>query len=188
MIGSNIRIQYAISTDLDTVTDLHAEARATYYRGHIPDAAFEGPEELARSRAGWAGAIDAGRVLVARTGGTGGSDRTGGSDGAGGSGGSGGSGGEIVGIAAYGIRDGIMTLSQLHVRPAHWRAGIGTALHTACTEAWRAAGVTTARLEVYEHNRRAQSFYAAHGWTPDPDTPRSGAHLVLRLTLAAGTE
>ncbi|MGW5421511.1 GNAT family N-acetyltransferase [Streptomyces sp. NPDC003943] len=167
MIESHIRIQYAVSTDLDAVTDLHAEARATYYRGHIPDADFEGPEELARTRAGWAGAIDEGRVLVARVGGAG---------------------GEIAGIAAYGIRDGIMNLSQLHVRPARWRAGIGTALHAACAAAWRAAAVSTARLEVYEHNHRAQSFYAAHGWIPDPDTPRSGAHLVLRLTLAPAAE
>ncbi|MFJ9828222.1 GNAT family N-acetyltransferase [Streptomyces sp. NPDC101160] len=188
MIESNIRIQYAIFTDLDAITDLHTEARATYYRGHIPDADFEGPEELARTRAGWAGAIEEGRVLVARVGSAGGAAGGGGGGGAAGGGAAGGAGGEIAGIAAYGIRDGIMNLSQLHVRPAHWRAGIGTALHAACADAWRTAGVATARLEVYEHNHRAQSFYAAHGWIPDPHTPRSGAHLVLRLTLAPGTE
>ncbi|MFJ3901790.1 GNAT family N-acetyltransferase [Streptomyces sp. NPDC090025] len=168
MIGSTPRIQYATAADLDAVTALHAEARATYYRGHLPDEAFEGPEELARSRAGWATAIPAGRVLCAWD-----------ADGA------------LTGIAAYGGHEksgGVVTLSQLHVRPARWRGGVGTALHTACVTAWRAAGATGARLEVYEHNVRAQSFYAARGWVPDPVAPRAGDHLVLQLTLAPAAE
>ncbi|GAA2807628.1 GNAT family N-acetyltransferase [Streptomyces showdoensis] len=161
MIGSPLRIHQAVPADLDAVVALHTEARATYYRGHLPDEAFAGPGELARSRAGWAAAIDAGRVLGARD-----------------------TAGELLGIAAYGERDGVMTLSQLHVAPARWRGGVGTALHTACVDAWRAAGVSTARLEVFEPNLRARAFYAARGWLPDPDTPRDGDHLVLRLTLA----
>lgn len=167
MIGSPVRIQYATPADLDAVAALHAEARATYYRGHLPDAAFEGPEELARTRAGWTAAVDAGRVLAARE------DAPA---------------GELLGIAAYGERDGVMTLTQLHVAPARWRGGVGTALHTACVNAWRAAGVRTARLEVFDRNARAQAFYAARGWLPDPDTPRVGDHLVLRLTLAPTAE
>ncbi|MER8045143.1 GNAT family N-acetyltransferase [Streptomyces sp. NPDC094032] len=164
MTGTPLRIDRAAPADLDAVAALHAEARATYCRGHLPDAAFEGPEELDRSRTGWGAAIDAGRVLAARDATT----------------------GELLGIAAYGERDGVMHLSQLHVAPVRWRGGVGTALHAACAEAWRAAGVRRARLEVYERNTRAQAFYAARGWLPDPDGPRSGDHLVLRLTLAPG--
>lgn len=157
-------IRYATAADLDAVTALHAEARATYYRGHLPESAYAGPDELARSRTGWAGAIDRGAVLCAELD------------------------GEVAGIAAYGERDGVMFLSQLHVAPARWRRGVGAALHTACVEAWRAAGVTIAVLEVFEKNERAQAFYAAHGWTPDPVSPHSGNHLVLRLTLAPEAE
>ncbi|MFB7585482.1 GNAT family N-acetyltransferase [Streptomyces sp. NPDC056169] len=175
-------IRYATATDLDAVTALHAEARATYYRGHLPESDYAGPEELARSRAGWAGAIERGAVLCAELDGE--SDE----GGKGGKAGEGGEAGEVAGIAAYGERDGVMFLSQLHVAPAHWRRGVGSALHAACVEAWRAAGVTTAVLEVFEKNDRAQGFYAAHGWTPDPDSPRSGDHLVLRLTLAPKAE
>lgn len=163
-----IRIRYATADDLDAVAALHAEARATYYRGHLPESDYTGPEELARSRTGWAGAIERGAVLCAELEG----DR----------------GGEVAGIAAYGERDGLMHLSQLHVAPAHWRRGVGGALHAACAEAWRAVGVTAARLEVFEKNERAQAFYAAHGWIPDPESPRSGNHLVLRLTLGPETE
>ncbi|MCB8904847.1 MULTISPECIES: GNAT family N-acetyltransferase [unclassified Streptomyces] len=157
-------IRLATPADLDAVVALHTEARATYYRGHIPDADFLGPGEIARSRAGWAAAVERGAVLCAVRD------------------------GELAGIAAYGERDGRTHLTQLHVLPARWRAGVGTELHAACVDDWRAAGVTEARLEVFEKNERAQAFYAAHGWTPDPEAPRDGDHLVLRLTLGPETE
>ncbi|WP_327684901.1 GNAT family N-acetyltransferase [Streptomyces sp. NBC_00467] len=157
-------IRPAVPEDLDAVTALHAEARATYYRGHIPDEAFDSPAEHARTRAGWAAAIERGAVLCAERNGA------------------------LAGVAASRTVDGVMTLTQLHVHPALWRAGIGTALHRACVEGWRSAGVTTARLEVFEHNRRAQDFYTAHGWTPDPDEPLSGNHLVMRLTVPRAAE
>ncbi|MEV6785979.1 GNAT family N-acetyltransferase [Streptomyces sp. NPDC051098] len=157
-------IRPAALADLDAVTALHAEARATYYRGHLPDEAFGGPAEHARTRAGWAAAIERGAVICAER------------DGA------------LAGVAASRAIDGVMTLTQLHVHPALWRAGIGTALHQACVAGWRLAGVATARLEVFAHNRRAQDFYAAHGWRPDPDEPFSGDHLVLRLTVPRGVE
>ncbi|GEB59256.1 GNAT family N-acetyltransferase [Streptomyces gardneri] len=162
-----LTIRPATAADLDAVTSIHADARATYYRGHLPESDYAGPEELARARTGWAGAIERGAVLCAEPDGEG----TG-----------------IAGIAAFGEREGVMVLTQLHVAPAHWRRGVGGALHAACVEAWRAAGTTTAVLEVFDRNERAQAFYAAHGWTPDPDSPRSGDHLVLRLTLAPQPE
>ncbi|MCT4355006.1 GNAT family N-acetyltransferase [Streptomyces sp. Je 1-79] len=157
-------IRTATPRDLDAIAALHLQARATYYGGHIPDAEFAGPEELARTREGWSRAVERGDVLCA--------ERD----------------GEVGGVAAYSRGDGVVTLTQLHVRPDRWRRGLGTALHAACLDVWRAEGIATARLLVFEKNERAQAFYAAHGWTPDPDTPRSGTHVVLRLTVAPAAE
>jgi RimJ/RimL family protein N-acetyltransferase len=156
-------IRAATSADLDAIVALHAEARATYYRGRVPDEEFAGPGERARTRTAWATALtrDEGgaAVLCAEYEGC------------------------PAGVAAYRRVDGVTTLTQLHVSPTHWRRGIGTALHAACAAAWRRQGVDTARLEVFEPNKRAQSFYTAHGWYPDPDRPRHGTHLILRLRV-----
>ncbi|GGT66143.1 MULTISPECIES: GNAT family N-acetyltransferase [Streptomyces] len=157
-------IRHANADDLDTIAALHLAARATYYRGHVPEEEYAGPEELARTRAAWSGAVGRGQVLCA--------ERD----------------GEVAGVAAYRPVDGVMTLTQLHVRPDRWRRGVGAELHAACLEAWRAEGVTTARLQVFDRNERAKAFYAAHGWTPDTGAPRSGTHLVLRLTVEPATE
>ncbi|WP_274556889.1 GNAT family N-acetyltransferase [Streptomyces spiramyceticus] len=154
-------IRNATPADLDAIAALHTAARATYYRSHIPEEDFSGPAELARTREGWAAAIarDDANVLCAEDEGT------------------------VAGTAAFRVREGIMTLTQLHVAPTHWSRGLGTALHTACVETWQRTGTRQARLEVYEHNLRAQTFYARHGWHPDPETPRVGAHLVLLLDV-----
>ncbi|MGW6569374.1 N-acetyltransferase family protein [Streptomyces sp. NPDC054975] len=160
-------IRHATPDDLDAIAALHLEARSTYYRAHLPATEYAGPEELARSREGWSRAVERGDVLVAERDGV------------------------PAGVAAYSrsdTGDGTVTLTQLHVRPDHWRRGVGTELHTACLDAWRAEGLTEARLLVFEPNERARAFYAARAWTPDPDAPRSGTHLVLRLTLAPGPE
>ncbi|MEU3182651.1 GNAT family N-acetyltransferase [Streptomyces sp. NPDC006923] len=160
-------IRAATPDDLDAIAALHAEARATYYRGHLPEAEYDGPAERARSRDAWSAALareePEAAVLLA--------DHR----------------GVIAGVAAYRPVDGVMTLTQLHVSPAHWRRGIGTALHTACVTAWQHTGVRTARLLVFEHNIRAQDFYTRHGWRPDPGDPRQDTHLVLRLAVPAPT-
>ncbi|MGW5273355.1 N-acetyltransferase family protein [Streptomyces sp. NPDC004044] len=155
-------IRTATPADLDGIVRLHTEARATYYRGHLPEEEYAGAAEVGRSRDGWSRAIDRpdATVLCAERDGT------------------------LAGTAAYAVRDGVMHLTQLHVFPSHWRTGIGTELHTACVDAWRQAGVDSARLEVFVHNTRARSFYADRGWNPDPDHPRSGTHLVLRLMVS----
>jgi ribosomal protein S18 acetylase RimI-like enzyme len=76
-------------------------------------------------------------------------------------------------------------LFQFHVDPDHWRSGIGTALHTACREQWRADGRRTAVLDVHTDNRRAQAFYTRQGWVPDPEHPPADGdhHLYLRYTV-----
>lgn len=156
-------IRTAQPADLDAIAALHTRARATYYRGHIPEEAYAGDAELARTREGWSGAIarDAseGVVLCAEWD------------------------GELTGVAAFRTTDGETTLTQLHVDPVHWRRGTGTALHAACLDAWRRAGIHRVRLEVYEHNLRAQAFYATHGWLPDPSAARSGSHRTLWLEV-----
>ncbi|WP_349372198.1 GNAT family N-acetyltransferase [Streptomyces sp. G-G2] len=164
-------IRTALPADLDAIAALHTRARATYYRGRIPEDAYAGGAELARTREGWSRA-------VAR----GGGDR-----------GDGGvlcaeQDGELTGVAAFRTTAGETTLTQLHVDPAHWRRGTGAALHAACLDRWRRAGVPRVRLEVYEHNLRAQAFYAAHGWRPDPQTLQAGSHRTLWLTVPADAE
>ncbi|MFD8882635.1 GNAT family N-acetyltransferase [Streptomyces erythrochromogenes] len=157
-------IRNARPADLDAIAALHTRARATYYQGHIPEEAYAGEAELARTREGWTAAVAReaaeGGVLCAEEG------------------------GELTGVAAFRTQGGETTLTQLHVDPVRWRRGTGAALHEACLEAWRRAGVRRVRLEVYEHNIRAQAFYAAQGWVPDPSATSSGSHRTLWLDVA----
>ncbi|MDH6538790.1 GNAT family N-acetyltransferase [Streptomyces lavendulae] len=161
-------IRTALPTDVAAIAALHTRARATYYRGRVPEEEYNGTAELARSREGWARAVgrapSQGRVFCA--------ERD----------------GEVTGVAAFLTADGETTLTQLHVDPAHWRRGTGAALHAACLDAWRRAGIERVRLEVYGHNLRAQAFYASHGWLPDPADTSSGTHrtLWLRVPRASG--
>ncbi|MEU5150236.1 GNAT family N-acetyltransferase [Streptomyces yangpuensis] len=156
-------IRNARPADLDAIAALHTRARATYYQGHIPEEAYAGEAELARTRESWTLAVarDAteGGVLCAEEY------------------------GELTGVAAYRTQDGETTLTQLHVDPVHWRRGTGGALHAACVEVWRRAGIRRVRLEVYEHNLRAQAFYTAQGWLPDPAGTPSGSHRTLWLEI-----
>jgi ribosomal protein S18 acetylase RimI-like enzyme len=103
--------------------------------------------------------------------------------------------GEVVGMALTGPSQDIVgpwvgQLYQIHVHPDHRRKGIGTALHTTCLDAWRAAGITVGVLEVWSRDERAQTFYESHGWRPDGHTrpgPRDdtgdSTYLRLRRTI-----
>ncbi|WP_330295752.1 GNAT family N-acetyltransferase [Streptomyces sp. NBC_00503] len=156
-------IRTAHPADLDAIAALHTRARATYYRGRIPEESYGGAAELARTREGWSRA-------VTRTGTEGGvlcAERD----------------GELTGVAAFRTDGDETTLTQLHVDPVHWRRGTGAALHEACLEAWRRAGIRRVRLEVYEHNLRAQAFYARQGWLPDPAGAQAGSHRILWLAV-----
>ncbi|MFE2167905.1 GNAT family N-acetyltransferase [Streptomyces sp. NPDC059447] len=161
-------IRTAQPADLDAIAALHTRARATYYQGHIPEEAYAGEAELTRTREAWSRAVarpaTVGRVLCAEEG------------------------GEVTGVAAFLTAEGETTLTQLHVDPVHWRRGTGAALHAACLDAWRRAGISRVRLEVYEHNLRAQAFYARHGWLPAPASGRTGSHRTLWLTVPPSGE
>ncbi|MEV2254920.1 GNAT family N-acetyltransferase [Streptomyces sp. NPDC050147] len=154
-------IRTALPDDAPALAALHARARATYYPEGLPEEGVDGT-------ALWRGAIErrVGHVLCAVRE------------------------GRIVGVASFRTSGGeeadAMTLFQFHVDPEHWRAGIGTDLHAACVEEWRADGVRTATLEVHRENRRAQAFYVRHGWQPAEQDEGAGTHLRMRLSVPPG--
>jgi ribosomal protein S18 acetylase RimI-like enzyme len=153
-------IRTALPAEAGAVADLHLRARSTYY----PDGV---PEDGTDWSAAWRGAIERpdGQVLCAVEH------------------------GRIVGIASFrapeGAPAGTVKLFQFHVDPDHWRSGVGTALHAACVEQWRADGRRTAVLDVHVGNERAQAFYAHRGWVPDPENPPAEGdhHLFLRYAV-----
>ncbi len=146
----------------DEVADavaLHARARATYYPDGLPQ---DGTNWLAA----WRSALvrPDGQVLCVVEE------------------------GRMIGLASFRTPEGApadtVKLFQFHVDPGHWRRGVGSALHTACVEAWTSDGKRTAVLEVHVGNRRAQLFYRRHGWVPEPAGP-GDRHLTMRLPLTA---
>lgn len=164
-VTGSLVIRTALPAEAEAVTALHARARATYYPDGIPD---DGTDWLA----GWRAAVERpdGQVLCAV-------EQA-----------------RIVGLASFRTPEGTpadtVKLFQFHVDPDHWRAGIGTALHTACVEQWQADRRRTAVLDVHVDNRRAQAFYARQGWIPDPENPPADGdhHRFLRYAVgSAGT-
>ncbi|MEU9209630.1 GNAT family N-acetyltransferase [Streptomyces sp. NPDC048415] len=153
-------IRTALPAEATNVVALHARARATYYPDGVPQ---DGTDWLAA----WQGAIQRpdGHVLCVVED------------------------GRMTGIASFRTAEGApadtVKLFQFHVDPEHWRAGIGTELHAACVEEWRADKKRTATLDVHVDNRRAQAFYARQGWVPDPENPPSESdhHLYLRYAV-----
>ncbi|MEU3460038.1 GNAT family N-acetyltransferase [Streptomyces sp. NPDC006733] len=158
MNATSVTVRDAHPDDLDDIADVHRRARATYYAGHLPEEEYNGPDELARCRAGTGRAIGSAdrRVLCAVR-----EDR-------------------IVAFAVLGFRPGEEKLFQFHVDPDHWRAGLGSVLHAACVTAWQEAAVTAARLDVFEPNRRARAFYARQGWVEDG---RADDHVTMLLRV-----
>ncbi|MFF6956226.1 MULTISPECIES: GNAT family N-acetyltransferase [unclassified Streptomyces] len=158
MSSPHIRVRPATPEDLSAISDIHARARASYYAGHLPAEEYSGPAELERQRVGTARAIssDDRTVLCAVR-----DDR-------------------VVGFAVLAARHDEDTLFHFHIDPSVWRTGTGTALHRACVAVWQAAGLTTARLEVFAPNARARAFYTHQGWQEDG---RTGDHVRMRLTV-----
>ncbi|MBC9726886.1 GNAT family N-acetyltransferase [Streptomyces sp. TRM68367] len=155
-------IRTALPAEAASVAELHLRARATYYPDGLPDADADWPGR-------WREVIERpeGQVLCAVRD------------------------GRLVGIASFRPAEGApadtVKLVQFHVDPGHWRTGVGTALHTACVEQWRADGRCTAVLDVHRDNERAQAFYARQGWVPDPEQQPPAEdkdhHLCLRFAV-----
>ncbi|MGW5659228.1 N-acetyltransferase family protein [Streptomyces sp. NPDC003758] len=157
--GSRV-IRTALSAEAPAVADLHVRARATYYPEGLPQ---DGTDWLAA----WRAAIQRpdGHVLCVVEH------------------------GHLVGVASFRTPEGAhadtVKLFQFHVDPGHWRRGIGSQLHAACVEEWQADGKRTAVLDVHVDNRRAQVFYARHGWVPDLEnlSAEDDHHVHLRYTV-----
>ncbi|MFI7411452.1 GNAT family N-acetyltransferase [Streptomyces sp. NPDC049627] len=149
-------IRTAVSAEVESIAALHARARATYYPDGVPD---DGTDWLAA----WRTAVQRpdGHVLCVVEQ------------------------GRIIALASFRTPEGApaetVKLFQFHVDPDHWRAGVGTALHTACAEEWRADGKRTAVLDVHVDNRRAQAFYRRQGWVAEPED--GSHHLAMRLDV-----
>ncbi|SFE98635.1 Protein N-acetyltransferase, RimJ/RimL family [Actinacidiphila alni] len=145
MSTPHTRVRPATPEDLSALSDIHARARASYYAGHIPAEEYSGPAELERQREATARAIasDEHTVLCAVR-----DDH-------------------VVGFAVLAARHDEDKLFHFHIDPSVWRTGAGTALHHACVDVWRTAGLTRARLEVFAPNARARAFYADQGWQED---------------------
>ncbi|CUW27624.1 GNAT family N-acetyltransferase [Streptomyces reticuli] len=156
-------IRGALPAEAENIAALHRRARSTYYPDGLPDDGIDWT-------AAWRGAVERpdGQVLCVVEEGT------------------------ILGIASFRPPQdgpaGTVKLFQFHVDPDHWRRGIGTALHAACVARWRADGRHCAVLDVHVDNLRARSFYARHGWVPDPAHPPAPGdhHLFLRLSVPPG--
>ncbi|CAM5502373.1 GNAT family N-acetyltransferase [Streptomyces griseomycini] len=156
----SLLIRTALAVEAPDIAALHRRARSTYCPDGLPD---DGTDWRAR----WREAVERpdGHVLCAVR------DA------------------RLVGVASFRTPQGgpaeTVELFQFHVDPGHWRSGVGTALHAACVEQWRADGGREAVLEVHPGNRRAQAFYARRGWTPDPRRPpaEDDHHLHLRFTV-----
>ncbi|MEV0739247.1 GNAT family N-acetyltransferase [Streptomyces sp. NPDC050549] len=152
-----LMIRTALPVDAEAIADLHFRARSTYYPDGLPPSDSDW-------RAAWLGSIERpdAHVLCAVED------------------------GRVVAVASFRTPDGgpadTVKLFQLHVDPDRWRAGLGTALHAACVEQWRADARRTAVLDVHVANGRAQAFYVRQGWVADPAD--GDHHLGMNLAVA----
>jgi ribosomal protein S18 acetylase RimI-like enzyme len=167
-----VRVRLATFDDIETIAAIHTEARTAYYRGYVPDAELRDPAAHVLRRDAYRDRVRAPEytVLCAERG------------------------GRVLGFTLFGPPSvpepgsgppTVAQLRQIHVDPAHWRLGIGSALHDACVRAWQAAAITVGRVDVWRHDHHALSFYDAHGWRPE--SQRGQAHArpgYLHLTLA----
>jgi ribosomal protein S18 acetylase RimI-like enzyme len=75
-------------------------------------------------------------------------------------------------------------IAATYVDPAHWRAGIGSALLDAALAELRQADYEEVTLWVFADNARARSLYRRFGFEPDGGEARhdwSGGQLEVRL-------
>ncbi|MCS7476300.1 GNAT family N-acetyltransferase [Umezawaea endophytica] len=149
----NLVVRAAKAADSPAIVDIHVPARRSYYEGHLPETELLEWEQVVRAT-GYADRIGRpGRTWLCAE-----------------------DSGVVVGFALVAGPE----LLQLQVRPADWRRGVGSALHAACVDIWRAAGVPVAGLDVFEPNTRAQGFYVRHGWR---EVERGGEPSHVRMAL-----
>ena len=168
--AAGLRVRPATPADVDVIARIHTAARSAYYRGFVAEGRLADPAAGQRRREIYARRLADPRytVLCAEAG------------------------PEVTGFTILGpphepAPGPAVTgqLLQIHVQPERWRRGIGSALHAAAAEVWRAGSVTTARVDVWGGNERGRAFYARHGWRPDGHRREGPAGFdFLRLVLA----
>jgi ribosomal protein S18 acetylase RimI-like enzyme len=166
-----ILIREALPTDAAAILDVHTRSRAAYLRGHLPD------EEIAAQNRRKPSQYE---EVIRRP------DRTTLCA-------------EIEGVMAGFLMigpcyhpepDPLVTsqLYRIYAAPERFGLGVGSALHDAALDVWRATEVVAARLWVWDFNTRALAFYAAHGWFADghedPEPTHIEGHRQLGLRLA----
>jgi putative acetyltransferase len=77
---------------------------------------------------------------------------------------------EDVGAPVGSVSVGGEFLRTLYVVPAHWRTGVGTALHDHALERLSSRGCTRAKLWTLEENWNARRYYEKRGWTLTDET------------------
>jgi ribosomal protein S18 acetylase RimI-like enzyme len=169
---ADVLIRQATVKDVDALVDIHRQARDTYYRGVIPDEELDDPTEHAEMRAAYERGIGRPDRDV----------RCAEQDGA------------VVGFATLGppfepvVDADPQTVGQLfglYVKPSRWGRRVGGSLHEESVGVWQSTGITIARLEVWERNERALTFYLRRGWQPDGRRrPGAGDSSFVRLCLA----
>lgn len=170
MTGPSPTIRRAVPGDAAWMADVHGRARATYYRGVVPDEELDSAADAARRRAVYAQRVEqADRVVLVAA-----------------------LDGRPAGFALLGppldpsFDDAAVgQLYQLNVEPDRWSRGVGSALHAACVEDWQARSVVEGHLEVWERNERGRAFWWRHGWRTDGhERPGPGDHAFVRMRLA----
>jgi ribosomal protein S18 acetylase RimI-like enzyme len=134
-----MELRLAVPDDALAVARIHVRAWQAGYRGLLPDGYLDGLRAEDRAARYTFDRRDGPRTTVAVV------------DGA------------IAGFATT-LGD---ELSALHVDPAAWRRGIGSALIARARADLAAAGVVEAHLWLLVGNTRAQQFYERDGWTTD---------------------
>jgi GNAT superfamily N-acetyltransferase len=169
-----VDVRLATLADVDDLFDVHTEARSAYYRaGGAADGDFDTPEAAVERRDGWRHMVELPqcRALCAVRDGV------------------------VVGVAGMGERawadeelDRVGQLFQIHVRTDSWGTGVGSALHDGFVEFLRERDLTVGRIEAWERNARANTFYTRRGWRPTSHRrpgPAGADFVELRLDLPA---
>ncbi|MDG4785222.1 GNAT family N-acetyltransferase [Micromonospora sp. WMMD1102] len=173
-----IVLRQATPADTDAVLELHLRSRAAYQRAVRPAAEIAATDAVLRERrdsyyGALLGSPEVDGCVAVR-------------------------GDRVVGFTLAGpvnhpdpFPGTTVELYKIHVDPEQWGRGTARRLLARCVDRWRAAGVDSARLFVWDFNERARRFYARNGWLDDghrrPDDPRIGPYRMRGYRLTVST-
>jgi ribosomal protein S18 acetylase RimI-like enzyme len=134
-------IRDADAADLDAVVSVFLSCWCESYAGVLPPALIARMDETA-ARVIWAGALDAGGVIVAEDGG-------------------------LLGVTRFTADGGVGHLASLYVSPDAQGRGTGRELLAEAEKRMIAAGAQIGTLWVFRDNQPSRGFYRRAGWAPD---------------------